>query len=135
MMSREAQAKTLSLRIETVNILKEDCTFPVFYIPRDRNSEFFGRAIEMEKINAYLDPKRNSALRTYTIYGRRGVGKTDIALEYAHVNPAGFEAIFWVNCETSAALRSSFSAIAMQLHLQNAGRAGESSRAYSGPIS
>lgn len=122
----EAQAKTLSLRNEPVIILKEHCTFPVKYIPRENNSEFFGRSIEMEKINAYLDPRRNSTLRTYTIFGRRGVGKTDIALEYAHANPAGFDAIFWVNCETSAALRSSFAAIAMKLQLQDAGRAGES---------
>jgi hypothetical protein len=60
------------------------------------------------------------------IYGRRGVGKTDIALEYAYANVAGFEAIFWIQCETSITLRQSFTDMACALNLPGADRNGNS---------
>jgi len=56
---------------------------------------------------------------------RRGVGKTDIALEYAYTNPSGIEAIFWIQCETSITLRQSFTDMAVQLNLPGADRNGE----------
>jgi hypothetical protein len=58
------------------------------------------------------------------IYGRRGVGKTDIALQYAYTNPAGFDAIFWIACETSITLRQSFTDMAVALNLPGADRNG-----------
>lgn len=61
------------------------------------------------------------------IYGRRGVGKTDIALQYAYTNPAGFEAIFWIQCETSITLRQSFTDMAIALDLPGADQHGGSS--------
>lgn len=120
----DRQVHNLALRHAPVNVPEETCTFPVNLIPRERNLDFYGRTDELEKINQYLDHKGNTALRTYTIYGRRGVGKTDIALEYAHKNPAQFEAIFWVQCETSASLRASFTDIAVALQLPGADRNG-----------
>ncbi|KAH6690764.1 P-loop containing nucleoside triphosphate hydrolase protein [Leptodontidium sp. MPI-SDFR-AT-0119] len=107
-----------------VVLSREFCAFPVDTLVRKRNDEFFGRVGELERINVYLDPRNNTALRTYTLFGRRGVGKTDIALEFAHTNSPKFDAIFWVNCETSGALRTSFAAIATALRLPNADRAG-----------
>ncbi|KAH7416708.1 P-loop containing nucleoside triphosphate hydrolase protein [Cadophora sp. MPI-SDFR-AT-0126] len=120
----DRQVHNLALRHAPVILPEETCTFPVKMTPRERNSEFYGRKEELDRINQYLDHKGNNALRTYTIYGRRGVGKTDIALEYAHTNPAQFEAIFWVQCETSASLRSSFTDIAVALQLPGADRNG-----------
>jgi hypothetical protein len=46
--------------------------------------------IEMQLIS----DRDNNRLRTYIIYRRRGVGKTDITLQYAHTNPSQFDAIF-----------------------------------------
>ncbi|KAG4441816.1 hypothetical protein IFR05_002680 [Cadophora sp. M221] len=119
-----AHAGSLSLRNAPVVLSREFCAFPVDTLVRSRNIEFFGRVGELERINAYLDPRNNTKLRTYTLFGRRGVGKTDIALEFAHTNTSKFDAIFWVNCETSGALRTSFAAIATALRLPNADRAG-----------
>lgn len=75
-------------------------------------------------MDKFLGHQANN-LRSYTIYGRRGVGKTDIALEYAHTDPSKFEAIFWVNCETSTALRQSFTDIAVALNIPAADRNGD----------
>ncbi|KAL2064598.1 hypothetical protein VTL71DRAFT_3735 [Oculimacula yallundae] len=120
----EARAKSTPIPHGPILLPREFCAFPVNTILRDRDGDFFGRNAELEKINSYLDPRNNTALRTYTIFGRRGVGKTAIALEYAHLNLGKFDAIFWVNCETLGALRSSFAAIATALNLPNADRAG-----------
>lgn len=89
-------------------------------IKRTRNERFYGRADELKKIDEYLGARDITTLRTYTIYGRRGVGKTDLALEYAHRNRAGYDAIFWINCETRLSLRLSFSEMAVTLGLPNA---------------
>jgi KaiC/GvpD/RAD55 family RecA-like ATPase len=51
----------------------------------------------MKKITDYLTLREGiSELRMYTICGRRGVGKTEIALQYAYDNPSRFDAIFWI---------------------------------------
>ena len=79
----------------------------------------------MKKIIDHLSPKEGVAeLRTYTIYGRRGVGKTEIALQYAYENPSGFDAIFWIQCETSVSIRQSFTDVAVALNLPGADRNG-----------
>lgn len=120
----ERATKTLNLRHGPTQNPEEHVTFPIAMIPRNKNDNFFGRADELKNINDFLG-HRATNLRTYTIYGRRGVGKTDIALEYAHTNPSGFDAIFWVNCETSVALRQSFTDIAVTLNIPGADRNGQ----------
>ena len=120
----DVHTRAIAIRRDTIILPREFCAFPVNTLLRNRNADFFGRSTELERIGNYLDPRSNTTLRTYTIFGRRGVGKTDIALEYAYTNLAKFDAIFWINCETAGALRTSFAAIATALRLPNADRAG-----------
>jgi predicted ATP-dependent serine protease len=120
----ERQTKTLNLRHGPIQHPEEHVTFPIAMIPRAKNENFFGRVDEMKNMNEFLGHKATN-LRTYTIYGRRGVGKTDIALEYAHKNPSAFEAIFWVSCETSMALRQSFTDMAVALNIPAADKNGQ----------
>jgi AAA+ ATPase superfamily predicted ATPase len=92
---------------------EERASFPLTMLPHTHNPNFYGRKEELAKIDKYLKWEGNVALRTFSIYGRRGVGKTQIALEYAYRNPSRFDAIFWVGCETKLSLRQSFTNIAM----------------------
>ena len=96
--------------------LDDSDVFPCLWLPNKRNEKFFGREEQLREIDGYLDPGAKR-LRTYMIYGRRGVGKTNIALEYAYRNPSKFDAIFWINCETASALRESFTRMALRLKL------------------
>jgi hypothetical protein len=100
----------------------ESVVSSIFKLPRPKNPYFFGRETDIELIDKALNwrHKENNPLRTYTIYGKRGVGKTELALEYAHRNPAEFQVIFWIHCETGLALRQSFTDMAITLHLPNA---------------
>ncbi len=104
--------------------IEEPGTFPKRLLPFSLNQNFYGRKNELEGIYAYIKPKGDQSYRTYTIYGRRGVGKTEIALQFAHLNPAGYDAVFWVQCETPVAIRQSFTDIAVALELPGAAKDG-----------
>lgn len=117
------QVRELSYRHIPTTALNELVAFPLLLINgRGRNSAFFGRSAELEKIQTALDHKENNTLQTYTIYGRRGIGKTDIALEYVYNNPSKFDASFWIQCETSITIRQSFNDMAEILCLPGADR-------------
>ncbi|KAH9205993.1 P-loop containing nucleoside triphosphate hydrolase protein, partial [Leptodontidium sp. 2 PMI_412] len=92
----------------------------------ERNAEFWGRQGELNLIMKHLGPNQgNGGLKTYMIYGRRGVGKTEIALEFAHNNlkPRGvYDAVFWIQCETTVSIRHSFTEVAVSLNLPGADR-------------
>jgi hypothetical protein len=116
--------KNMSQRHALMPESEETGTFPTRILPLSQNTRFYGRQDELEKINRYLRPTGDQSLRTYTIYGRRGVGKTEIALQFAYLNEPGFDAIFWIQCETSVAIRQSFTNVAINLNIPGADREG-----------
>jgi hypothetical protein len=122
--NQDRQLKNMSLRYALVPENEEPGVFPNIILPFSRNPRFYGRAVELERIEKYLSPKDDQSLRTYTIYGRRGVGKTEIALQFAYMNQPGFDAIFWIQCETSVSIRQSFTNVAVALNLPAADRDG-----------
>jgi hypothetical protein len=71
--------------------------FPLQVLPKTRIQTFYGREAQIDEIDAYLGNQQLDRLRTFTIYGRRGVGKTQIALEFAYRHTSKFEAVFWVS--------------------------------------
>lgn len=124
----DRQIKNMSLRHALMPESEEPGTFPNRILPFAQNPKFYGRLDELEKISKFLDPKLNEVreLRTYTIYGRRGVGKTEIASQFAYtkLDEGVFDAIFWIQCETSVAIRQSFTNVAISLNLPGADREG-----------
>jgi hypothetical protein len=71
--------------------------FPVQVLPKTRIETFYGRDAQIDEIYACLGNQQLDRLRTFTIYGRRGIGKTQIALEFAYRHASKFEAVFWVS--------------------------------------
>lgn len=124
-LNQERRLNHLSLRHAPVVYPEEHATFPLTMIAKTRNENFYGREEELRRLDEFLGEPGLENLRTYTIYGRRGIGKTDIALEYAYRNPSRFDAIFWVQCQTSVALRQSFTEMAVALNLPGADGNGE----------
>jgi tetratricopeptide (TPR) repeat protein len=103
----------------------ERASFPVDNLPMvTKTDTFTGREKEMAKIHNWLGVPHSKRLRTYLIYGRRGIGKTQIALEYTARYRHFYDAIFWIQCETAAAIRQSFADIATVLELDGADRNG-----------
>jgi hypothetical protein len=72
------------------------CEFPMDNLPKILTENFFGRQAQLDQVEKHLGDQKLEILRVYTIFGRRGVGKTQIALQYAHLFKQKFDAVFWV---------------------------------------
>jgi NB-ARC domain len=98
---------------------KTDC-LPYQNIPHIRNQAFHGQTALLAVISNRLgEQNRKAGLAQVALFGLGGVGKTQIALEYAHGHFQDYEAIFWVNAETNLKLAESFGAQAIALGLGN----------------
>ncbi|KAH8602769.1 hypothetical protein B0O99DRAFT_587847 [Bisporella sp. PMI_857] len=123
--TQDRNIRNLSMRHAMIPEVEEAGAFPILSLQQKQNPRFFGRQDELESIERYLTPSRTQdSLRSYTLHGKRGVGKTEVAVQFAYTNRCNFDAIFWVQCETSISIRESFSEMAMKLELPGADREG-----------
>lgn len=99
-----------------------DVTFRCDNIPFPRNKHFFGRNDILNTLRKNLDhDPRILTFRSWAIWGMGGIGKTQVALAYAHERrEKGIPAVFWINCETGLAISRSFTEIASRLELEGA---------------
>jgi len=97
---------------------------------RQRIEPFFGRAQTIELIDQFLLPPLRAgdqdgrddsgdALRSFAICGLGGMGKTALAIEYAHSRRDNFEAVFWLGADDAKILASNFAQIAEKLGLED----------------
>ena len=101
---------------------KDDVQLPCCVLPVARNRRFFGRKDMLQKIDDCLQPNETSSgLKSLAIHGLGGVGKTQIALEYAYSKKGELDAILWLPAENFLALQQGFTKIAVDgLKLPNA---------------
>ena len=97
--------------------------FPCKILPQAPYQGFFGRTEALDFIRGHLDPAQsNGQLQSVLVHGLGGVGKTQIALTYAHKMTSAFDAVFWIRSETPEAIRQSFTNAACALELPGARR-------------
>ena len=63
-----------------------------------RNANFTGRAQDLRRLRAELRTRRLAMVLPLTLQGLGGVGKTQVALEYAHRFQADYDLVWWMNC-------------------------------------
>ncbi len=92
----------------------------IFHIPHPPNLNFTGREDQLSAIHDALRSNRPAAL-TQAIRGLGGVGKTQIAVEYAYRHQSEYDLVWWVKSETTASLAADLAALATPLDLREAG--------------
>jgi tetratricopeptide (TPR) repeat protein len=83
----------------------------IFNLPIKRNLFFTGREEILEDIREALESDHEIAL-TQAIKGLGGIGKTQIAVEYAYRSRGFYKAILWINAESEVSLNKSVLEIA-----------------------
>jgi tetratricopeptide (TPR) repeat protein/transcriptional regulator with XRE-family HTH domain len=91
---------------------------PHWLVPSPRNPFFTGRKEILAALHSQLCATQSVALtQSSAIHGLGGVGKTQIALEYAYRHSLEYSAVFWLGAETEEQIVSSLLRIADVLQL------------------
>jgi tetratricopeptide (TPR) repeat protein len=80
-----------------------------------RNVNFAGRTAILEQIRASLQKDSSTALVPMAVHGYGGVGKTQIAIEFAYRYQEDYDLVWWVASEDEAAIRRSLVSLARRL--------------------
>jgi tetratricopeptide (TPR) repeat protein len=87
---------------------------PIWNIPEARNPYFTGRDEMLRRLHEDLVSCEQAAL-TQAISGLGGVGKTQLALEYAYRHANEYEGVWWLRAETPATLAEDYAGLAPSL--------------------
>ena len=90
----------------------------IWNIPYPRNSFFIGREELLTRLHTQLQAGQATALsQPQAIIGLGGIGKTQIAVEYAYRYHQDYQVVLWARAESTEALTSSYVTIATLLNL------------------
>ena len=90
----------------------------ILSVPYRRNPLFTGREKLLEFIQKKLTKKRAAALtQAQAINGLGGIGKTQVAVEYAYRYQDEYQAVLWVTAATRETIITDFVKVAALLHL------------------
>jgi hypothetical protein len=91
---------------------------PVWNVPYPRNSFFIGRDEILTRLRTQLQAGQAAALsQPHAITGLGGIGKTQLAVEYAYRFHQNYQVVLWARAESTEALTSSYVTIASLLNL------------------
>ena len=82
-----------------------------------RNAAFTGRGAVLDTLRAQLVGGNPAVVLPQALYGLGGVGKTQVALEYAHRFKADYDVVWWISAEDRDRINSAFEELARQLHI------------------
>ena len=83
-----------------------------------RNGNFTGRDKDLRQLRDELRKRRLEVFQPLTIHGPGGVGKTQVALEYAHRFRADYDIIWWMDCGQAQYVDASLADLGQRLHEQ-----------------
>ena len=93
-----------------------------------RNKNFTGRADLLARLRR--DTSSNvTAVLPHALQGMGGVGKTAVAIEYAHAYSGDYDVVWWIQADEPALVRASLAALATPLGLDAAAATGIESAA------
>ena len=91
-------------------------------LPFARNPAFTGRDEELNELDRMLrSPRKEAAIQVVIVHGLGGVGKTQLAVEYAWKRLDDYGVVLWVKADNQEALNRGLAALASVLRLPEAG--------------
>lgn len=113
--------------ITNFEVAGKDPHLPCFSMQVQRRQRgFFGRKDILDLIDEDLLPSKTettpdevSSLRSFALCGMGGMGKTQIAIEYAYTRRSEYDAIFFVTADNKNILSAEFARIALELGLED----------------
>ncbi|MFL5698174.1 MAG: FxSxx-COOH system tetratricopeptide repeat protein [Ktedonobacteraceae bacterium] len=105
--------------VQRLMVATPHTSFPrIWNIPYPRNSFFTGREEILSRIRTQLQAGQATAIsQPQAISGLGGIGKTQIAIEYAYQHRQHYQVVLWTLADTHESLVSGYIAIAELLNL------------------
>jgi tetratricopeptide (TPR) repeat protein len=105
------------LSLLTINLTHTD--FPTIWnVPFAQNPFFFGRDDLLARLHTSLQTRQTTALsQPQAFTGLGGIGKTQLAVEYAYRFRREYKAVLWARAESTDTLSASYTEIALLLNL------------------
>jgi hypothetical protein len=91
----------------------------------NRNADFTGRRATLARLHGELMGDGKAVVLARALYGLGGVGKTQVALEYAHRFKADYDLIWWIPAEHPQEISLALAELAARLGLQTSDNAIE----------
>src|SRR5260370_19932443 len=102
---------------------------PFWNVPYRRNLFFTGREDLLEHLHTALNAEKTAAFtHPQALSGLGGVGKTQIAIEYAYRYAHKYQTVVWMRADSAEVLTSDFAAIATLLNLPEKDEQAQSHR-------
>src|SRR3954451_7161182 len=89
----------------------------IWNVPYHRNTHFVGRDQDLAELRKNLSSADVSS-HAQVICGLGGIGKTQLALEYAYLHQADYAIIWWINAEEPANIALGFAKLAQKLGMR-----------------
>jgi hypothetical protein len=93
-------------------------TIPEVWNVPTRNAAFTGRNEVLERLREQLVGTSRAVVLPLALYGLGGVGKTQVALEYAHRYMADYDAVWWLSAEQRDLVNPAFADLAQHLGIR-----------------
>ncbi|HEY6798674.1 MAG TPA: FxSxx-COOH system tetratricopeptide repeat protein [Kineosporiaceae bacterium] len=100
---------------------------PIWSVPL-RNTRFVGRTGMFQRISESLRDDGDT-LRVLTLFGLGGVGKSHVAIEYAHRFASHYDLVWWIDAQQPVLIAAQFADLASRLELPPESCAGRTVRA------
>ena len=79
------------------------------------NPNFIGRVLEQDSV--WQDLHGRSRVTVHSVHGLGGVGKSQLAIEYAYGHAEDYDVVWWIAAEQPASIPGQFATLAVQLGL------------------
>ncbi|KAH8813358.1 hypothetical protein F5884DRAFT_879629 [Xylogone sp. PMI_703] len=119
MRSEKTKYKEVLELMDDIKKTKVDDGFiQCYHVPFELNPRFWGREDALSAVQDVLNPlEKPNTLKTFALYGMGGVGKTQIALQYANRHRQKYDVVLWVATDNTISMGQSFRDIAGHLKL------------------